>query len=302
MNRPAENLAIARRLEELAALLEQQHANPFRIRAYRRAAATVADLGEPVSALLARDGVAALEVLPGIGASIARSIRELALHGRLPMLERLRGHADPVALLMSVTGIGDVLAERLHHDLGVDSLEDLETAAHDGRLAAFPGFGPRRIAGVRDALAQRLARVRTAAAEPAAAQPAVGELLDVDREYRERSARGELQTIAPRRFNPRHAAWLPVLHTARGERHYTALFSNTPRAHQLRRTHDWVVLYFDGAGGERQCTVITSEFGALRGRRIVRGREPECEEFYGVTARRGPTADQGAGGRRFDGG
>ena len=75
-------------------------------------------------------------------------------------------------------------------------------------------------------------------------------------------------------------AWLPVLHTSRGERHYTALFSNTARAHQLEKTDDWVVLYHESRDGDQQSTVITSTFGRLKGLRIVRGRETECEEFY----------------------
>jgi hypothetical protein len=113
---------------------------------------------------------------------------------------------------------------------------------------------------------------------PANESPPVEELLDVDREYRERAAAGTLYRIAPRRMNPHHEAWLPILHTTRGPRHYTALYSNTPHAHEQHATHDWVVLYFDhdGRGGERQCTVITSRFGPLAGHRIVRGREDEC--------------------------
>jgi hypothetical protein len=86
--------------------------------------------------------------------------------------------------------------------------------------------------------------------------------------------------IAPRRFNPRGDAWLPVLHTNRGERHYTALFSNTALAHRLGRTHDWVVLYSDGRRETRQATVVTAVMGPLRGRRVVRGRELECEVYY----------------------
>ncbi len=81
--------------------------------------------------------------------------------------------------------------------------------------------------------------------------------------------------IAPRRFNPAKKAWLPILHTQRGERHYTALFSNTAHAHESGKTNDWVVIYYDGSQGERQCTVITSLFGPLKGKRIVRGREEE---------------------------
>jgi hypothetical protein len=86
--------------------------------------------------------------------------------------------------------------------------------------------------------------------------------------------------ITPRRFNAARLAWLPVLHTDRGERHYTALFSNTARAHELGRTRDWVGLYADGSLEGRQWSVITSQRGRLRGRRIVRGREDECEGYY----------------------
>jgi DNA polymerase (family X) len=114
----------------------------------------------------------------------------------------------------------------------------------------------------------------------AADGPPVTELLAVDREYRDQAAAGQLQRIFPRRFNPRGEAWLPVLHTQRGEHHYTALFSNTARAHQLGKTHDWVVLYYDGGHGERQCTVITSQRGPLTSKRVVRGREGECVSYY----------------------
>ena len=74
---------------------------------------------------------------------------------------------------------------------------------------------------------------------------------------------------------------MPILHTHRGKRHYTVLFSNTARAHELGTTHDWVVIYRDGDG---QWTVVTALFGDLKGRRIVRGREAECAEFYRGTA------------------
>jgi hypothetical protein len=274
------NAAIADRLEEVALLLDEQGANPFRVRAYRRAAATLRGLDRQASDILARGGLVALEALPGIGASLARMIRDVILHGRLAMLDRLRGEADPVAVLCTIPGIGPKLADRLHHQLGIDSLEDLEIAAHDGQLARLGGLGAKRIAGIRDSLAQRLARVRTSLAVRPSDEPPVRELLDVDVEYRIKAAAGELRTIAPRRFNPRHDAWLPVLHTRRGSRHYTALYSNTPRAHRLRRTHDWVVLYADRGDGERTYTIVTAERGVLRGRRVVRGRENECEMFY----------------------
>jgi DNA polymerase (family 10) len=273
------NQHVADRLDEVADVLAEQGANPFRIRAYRRGANVVRRLPRPVGEILAGGGPEALEALPGIGPGLARSIHELVRSGRLPMLERLRGETDPVALLMTVPGIGRRTADRLHHDLEVETLEELEMAAHDGRLTDLLGFGPKRLAGVRAALAQRLSRVspgRAAAGEP----PPVSELLDVDAEYRAKAAGGSLETIAPRRLNPRKERWLPVLHTERAGRHYTALFSNTPRAHRLRATRDWVVLYLDGPA-DGQWTVVTARQGPLQGRRIVRGREEECRRHYG---------------------
>jgi putative hydrolase len=265
------NEDVAGRLDEMAALLAAQGANAFRVRAYRHAAATLRQLPRPVSAVFEAEGLEGLERLPGVGESIARAIRDLLAHGRLAMLERLRGESDPIKLLASVPGIGRRWADRLHHELGLETLEDLEAAAHDGRLEQIAGFGPKRLAGVRDSLAHRLQRVRAPASQ--GAPPALAEILDVDREYREKAAAGALATIAPRRLNPAHAAWLPVLHTTRGRRHYTALFSNTPLAHRLGRTQDWVVIYWDDGSGERQCTVVTEDHGAPRGKRVVRGRE-----------------------------
>jgi hypothetical protein len=157
-------------------------------------------------------------------------------------------------------------AARLLRDQGADRY----------RVSAYlRGFGDKRLAGIRDSLAHRLGRVRSATAAPLAAPP-VAELLDVDREYREKAAAGELRRIAPRRCNPAREAWLPILHTVRGSRRYTALFSNTARAHRAGKTRDWVVLYVDGQARDQQFTVITASRGELRGRRIVAGRENEC--------------------------
>lgn len=274
------NAHVADRLEEVARILNEQGANSFRVGAYRRAAATLRQLKRPVRDIVLAEGIEGLRQLPGIGESLARAIYQAVTSGRLPILERLRGEADPVELLASVPGIGKVLAKRLHEDLDIDTLEELEAASHDGRLADLAGFGEKRIAGIRDSLAHRLGRIRYLALAPELDQPSLSDILDVDREYREQAAKGTLRTIAPRRFNPEHKAWLPVLHTHRGKRHYTALFSNTARAHAMEKNRDWVILYYDGGYGERQCTVITSQWGPLEGKRIVRGREAECLDHY----------------------
>jgi DNA polymerase (family 10) len=278
----SQNNLVARRLEEVAQLLEEQGGNAFRALAYRHAAEVIRREPRPVGEILERAGIAGLRRLPGIGESLSRSIRDLVTTGRLPMLERLRGESDPVVLLGTVAGIGRLTADRLHHDLGINTLEELEAAAHDGRLAEVAGIGPKRVAGIIDSLESRLGRVRRRSGQgtPQEPEPPVEEILGIDREYRSRAAAGTLRTIAPRRFNPDREAWLPIFHAERGNRHYTALFSNTARAHRLGKTRDWVVIYYDTDGSERQCTVITSERGPLRGKRIVRGREEECARFY----------------------
>jgi DNA polymerase (family 10) len=266
-------------------ILAEQGANRFRVQAYAHAAEVLRALEAPVSEVLARDGLEGLEKIPGVGDTIAHVIRDILLHGRSGMLERLRGESDPIAQLASVPGIGKTTAWKLHEELGIETLQELEVAAHDGRLATLAGMGPKRLAGVRDTLALRLGRLRKpppSGPSPSSlpGEPSIAELLDVDRQYREESKAGIIQRIAPKRFNPSNEAWLPILHTTRGTQHYTALFSNSARAHALGKTNDWVLLFYDSDRMEGQCTVITSAFGSLEGRRIVRGREAECEAFY----------------------
>lgn len=290
------NPEIAATLERVADLLEAQEANVYRVRAYRTAAETIRQLDTPLSEILAQGGVEAVDELPTIGRTIASHIAELVHRGGLSLLERLEGEVSPERLLTTVPGIGPKLAERIHHELSVETLEELEVAAHDGRLERLSGFGPRRSRAVREALGSILARSsrqrarRTTRPDDRAdadrgasvgvQRPDLATLLSVDAEYRDGAARGRLRCITPRRHNPRREAWLPILHVERGDWDLTALFSNTARAHELDRTRDWVVIYYARDGDEGQCTVVTERSGDLRGRRVVRGREAECRAYY----------------------
>lgn len=274
-----DNEEIARRFEFIAGILESRDANPYRVQAYRNAAQTLRDLDTDISEIAAREGPKGLQKLPGIGPSLAASIMEFLTTGRMSALTRIGGRTDPVSLISSLPGIGPEMAERIHHYLGVETLEDLEVAAHEGDLAKVPGFGRKRIKGVIDALAGRLGAGRRRATMTGV-EPSVDQLLDVDREYREKAAAGKLHKVAPRRFNPTGEAWLPILYTRRGNQFFTALFSNTARAHELGKTNDWVVLYYDTPQGSGQYTVVTASTGRLKGRRVVRGRERESMEYY----------------------
>lgn len=273
------NEFIAERLREVSDLLQQQQANPFRVRAYRQAADAVVGVGEDLRALFEREGMEGLEALPGVGSKIAAAIAEMLRTGRWSQLERLRGTLDPEQVFRAIPGVGAGLARRIHDTLHVDTLEALEVAAHDGRLEAVPDIGPRRAAIIRGALGNMLGRPRLRS-HPTE-EPSVGMLLSVDEQYRAAAAAGQLPTIAPRRFNSTGEAWLPILHTERGRWHFTVLFSNTARAHELGRTHDWVVIYFHADGQpEGQRTVVTETRGPLEGRRVLRGREGECRAHY----------------------
>ncbi|MFN8007799.1 MAG: helix-hairpin-helix domain-containing protein [Terriglobia bacterium] len=274
------NQQVADKLREVASLLQQQGANPFRVGAYRHAADTLVGLNQSIKEILETQGLKGLKALPGIGQGIAAVIHEILTQGRWTQLERLRGTLDPIHLYQTVPGLGPKLAERIHDALNIDTLEALETAAHDGRLEKVPGVGPRRAASLRASLAKMLGRVQRNGSKGLPTPP-LELLLDVDAEYRERALRGQLPRISPRRFNPEGKPWMPILHTQRGDWHFTALYSNTARAHELGRTRDWVVIFFyDDLHREGQQTVVTETKGNLVGKRVIRGREAECLAHY----------------------
>lgn len=275
------NTQLAMKLQEMADLLEQQDANPFRIRAYRQAALSLAELEQDVATILQQQGNKGLVALPGIGRGIATAIAEIVSSGRWAQLERLRGSLDPVHLFQTVPGIGPELAAKIHDELHIDTLEALENAAYDGSLERLKGIAGRRLTALRASLAAMLGRARQDPQSGSRVGPAVSLLLAVDRQYLEQAFSGELPKIAPKRFNPQAQAWLPVLHTELSGWHFTAMFSNTARAHQLNKTNDWVVIYYyDDHHQEGQHTLVTETHGPLQGRRVVRGRESECQHYY----------------------
>jgi putative hydrolase len=278
------NQLVADLLRQMADLLAQQNANPYRISAYGRAAEAIDALDEDVREILEKEGTQGLIRLPFIGSGISASIQEIAATGHWSRLDRLRGTLKPERLFQTVPGIGPELAYVIHDQLHIDTLEALEIAAHDGRLMAVKGVGPRRAAAIRASLANILGSRRLPRPPRqtlGGGTPGVGVLLALDRKYRAKARAGELPKITPRRFNPNGERWLPILHTRKGEWNFTVLYSNTARAHRLSRTRDWVVVYFyDNDHREGQHTVVTETRGPLRNLRVIRGREAECRRFY----------------------
>lgn len=272
-----DNATIARKLNDYATYLEGEESNVYRVRAYRRAAATVLAQERSLADLVDEKGRAGLEELPGIGASLAYTIEGLVRTGAFRTLRPDAGHVDPERLLTSLPGVGRQLAHTLHEQLGLTTLEEVERAAHDGRLAQA-GVGPKRLRGLIDALAGRLRRSRLP--EPVRGEPSVAALLAIDEEYRRQVEGDMLSTLMPRRFNPEHEPWLPLFVADRDGWRFRALFSNTALAHRLGKTRDWVVIAFHDGFHSSQRTVVTETRGDLRGLRVVRGRERECRLYY----------------------
>ena len=235
-------------------------------------------LDRPASDILDEKGRAGLDELPGVGASLVYTIESLIRTGEFHTLRPAGGHIDPERLLTSLPGVGPHLARTLHERLGVSTLEQLERAAYDGRLA-------RRRASARNGCAVSSTpwrdgwRGRGCRSRSTANRRSM-RLLAVDAEYRRQADENTLPTLTPRRFNPENEPWLPLYNTDRGGWRFRALFSNTALAHRLNRTRDWVVISFHDGFTSGQRTVVTETLGDLRGRRVVRGRERECRAYY----------------------
>jgi hypothetical protein len=290
------NTDITAALDRIADLLEAQGASRFRVSAYRRAAKQIDKQTREVAAWVLEADCRELESLPHIGERIAAIICEFVQDGRISLLERLEGETAPEDLFKTIPTIGPELSRRIHNALGIETLAELEIAAYSGELARVPGIGERRTEAIRasiSALLNRSGRRQAIRNRRVAerdgdgldpmqplAEPSVQTILTVDAEYRRKASSGQLRTIAPRRFNPQGKAWLPILHTESEAWHFTALYSNTVRAHEMGRIKDWVVIHYDRDGIENQCTVVTERSGPLKGRRVVRGREQECLDYY----------------------
>ena len=133
------NQDAARTLFGVASLLESQGANPYRVRAYRRAALSLLRLAIPAEQLTDADGQLNL---PWLGPRLRRKLGELVRRGTMQFYEDLLDELpQPVRELLSVPGVGPVTAARLIRDLGVEGIADLAAAARAGRLQLLRGIG-----------------------------------------------------------------------------------------------------------------------------------------------------------------
>lgn len=219
------NKEIATLLNRIADLLEAKGENPFRVRSYRTAAATVAGVRQSLATLVREEGLEGLSGLKGVGEKLSGLIEEFVKKGKVELLQDLEK---------------EVPAEKLK------VIEEKKSAHTFKQPIEIP-------------------------------VPAV---LEIDEEYRAQAAARRLKMIAPRLLNPEKKAWLPLMVREYKGYKFTVMFSNTPTAHKLGKTNDWVVVYFEKGNGENQCTVVTEAQGALKGKRVIRGKEKECADYY----------------------
>jgi DNA polymerase (family X) len=296
--------AVAQVLEQIAAFLELKGENPFRIRAFRTAARAITGFPGDLRQSL-EDG--SLASAKGVGPATLQIVRELVGTGRAGMLEELREQI-PAGLveMLEISGLGVAKIRQIHEVLGIDSLPELEAAAHDGRLAKLPRFGPRTsqnilkaIAFLRQATAFRLSHHAADEAEGLRAAlerlPGVTEAIIAGDVRRRSEVVKDLVIVLVAESSPaelfRRLSQLPGVHEFAGqdERRLTLRFAGGASAQIVATTPvnaGTVLVQATGSEGHlRELAAWAAERGfALNGAALWRGSQfvatPDEETFY----------------------
>ncbi len=153
-----EKQAIAETLESIGTLLELQGENPFKVRAYRQGARALQMMEKDLAEALA-DG--SLGQVDGIGPALVEKIATLHRTGTLPYYEKLKSEVPPGFLeMLEIPGLGAKKIRALHQALGVDSIEALQKACQEGKVAELTGFGEKTQAKLLEGIRNRAAYAR----------------------------------------------------------------------------------------------------------------------------------------------
>lgn len=140
-------------LERIADLLEFKDENPFKLRSFRVAAETIAELEQPLTEIAAHGGAGALQEIAGIGKSISAQIIEIIQTGTSSYFEALKEEVPETVLeLRRVSGVGLKTSQLLYRDFGIKSLDELKSFADGGGLASVPGLGEKIINRIKSSL------------------------------------------------------------------------------------------------------------------------------------------------------
>ena len=144
------NYEIGRRFSRIGDILEIQGENPFKVKAYRRAAETIDDLAEPLHEIAARN---ALADLPGFGEAIVAKTQDFLRTGTTRLYEQIKDKVPSgVVAMAAVSGVGPKTVRALWEALGVDSVDALLAAAQEGRVQTVAGFGASKEKGIIEAI------------------------------------------------------------------------------------------------------------------------------------------------------
>ena len=144
---------VAEVLVNIATLLELKGENPFKTRAYQDAARTIETLSEPLDKVVAE---ARLGDIKGIGEALQQKITELVTTGRLQYYEDLKAATPPgLVAMLDIPGLGSKKIKALHDELGIDTVEKLEQACKDGRIAGLKGFGEKTQTNILEGIERR---------------------------------------------------------------------------------------------------------------------------------------------------
>lgn len=138
---PVTKSDIAAILEEMAEILEILGENPFKIRSYQTAARAISALPDNLGDMIASGDLLNVK---GIGKSLFSHIEELHNTGRLEVYEKVKAKIPEGLLeILRIPGMGPKKVKAVYEKLGVETIDQLESAAHENKVAALDGFGTR---------------------------------------------------------------------------------------------------------------------------------------------------------------
>lgn len=147
------NEEIARRFHRLSALMEIRGDDPFRLRSYRNAAEAIEVWPTSLKEIAAKEGVAGLQTIPGVGKAIAGKVMDLLERGTFDAWERLIAETPETVLdLTDIPGIGPKTAALLHERFKVSSLPEFKNFVAGGGLDQVDGIGPKTAEKIKEAL------------------------------------------------------------------------------------------------------------------------------------------------------